>query len=78
MSEIPEIHVPDISPPFVYSPYVPTPIETPVIIPGCQYFHRDQNLNPNLFLEGVILTMFDSRKTSCFVISMILVHTYRY
>jgi hypothetical protein len=51
MSEIPEIHVPDISPPFVYSPYVPTPIETPVIIPGCQYFHRDQNLNPNLLID---------------------------
>ncbi len=49
--EIPEIRIPEIEVPFVYVPFTPTPIDTPAVIPGCSYQHRDQNLNPNLLLD---------------------------
>ncbi len=43
--EIPDIHIPPIDIPTVYTP------NSPAIIPGCQYTHRDVNLNPNLLLD---------------------------
>ena len=43
--EIPDIHIPHIDIPVVYIP------NTPAIIPGCQYTHRDIDLNPNLLLD---------------------------
>jgi hypothetical protein len=49
--EIPEIKIPEIRVETVYVPYVPTPIDTPAVIPGCQYTHRDINLNPSLLID---------------------------
>tara|TARA_R100001443_G_scaffold846_1_gene3329 strand:+ start:844 stop:1464 length:621 start_codon:yes stop_codon:yes gene_type:complete len=43
--EISDIHIPHIDIPTVHIP------QAQAVIPGCQYTHRDINLNPNLLLD---------------------------
>ena len=49
--EIPEIKIPEIQVQSIYVPYAPTPLDIKQVIPGCQYTHRDINLNPNLLID---------------------------
>tara|TARA_Y100000401_G_C8253485_1_gene189461 strand:- start:26 stop:706 length:681 start_codon:yes stop_codon:yes gene_type:complete len=49
--EVPEIHIPEINIPVVYYPNFPEPYQPQQTIPGCQYTHRDVNLNPNLLID---------------------------